>query len=824
MEYVQQKYDHLVKNIKRSYSKLANTDNKIKFLKKCIEYRVFPKYINNIVNDRSLISNNFNYTNYDTLKSYNTTFKQKILKLELRSTYKNRNFINRELNIKLHHLEHMIDERQFFMLNKQFRTMYERTYKYKKGTYDKKFKSLSENLVERYYEIVKNSDEFIENVSNINLSDSIKRGLILGPKFSYSVNNEKNVLKLLADVELVLEKLKNTKNRNVMKNKIVNVINNHINRKKPSKLDRVIKNDIKNTLKFKRDNKENLVILDSDKNNKIVLYSRELYNQKVKTIIDDDKKYQIVEKPKNPIKKSEKIIKDILDKLKDKNCITQNCHQFLVPKNSRPGYMYFKAKIHKPDKSLRPIITSYSTPNANLSKYLGKILRKIVNNDHRVKNSGEAILKLQNLKVKHNQSLLSLDISCLFPNIPLEIIREIIHDKWGEIAKYTNMSETLFLETFDICLENNIFKFDDKYYKQVGGTPIGNPISSVLGDLFVDYVHQKIIKKYYPILMVYYVDDSLCILENNKIENLIYELNNVHSNIKYTIEYETDNQITFLDIKIIKDDSGNLKTDLYKKPEKSSRAISYFSEHPEHQKKNLIINEINRIKKISSAEFIDEKIELMREKFIKNSYPDVYVDLVMEKTYKNQLGGKNNNKKDNMIVDGSIPYIPGLSNIIKRYLSEKNLNVVYNVNKPLGTLINNKCKLEKFDQSGVVYGIVCSTCKNNNKNTIYIGQTSRELRVRMKEHFSSLTKKSGLTALSIHAIDEKHEFDIDNAIILHHESNTTKRLFYESFYINIYDNESINYKVDRERSQVVYGNLIQKTKKRLYNQKIFNNN
>lgn len=804
--------------IRNKFGKLANIENKIKFFNRCIAYEMFPKFISNTVNCRSVNFSNSNDILRNRFDSHSTKYKQKILKLHQKDAYRERTLIERDIKTNLDRLERNIDEHQVLRLNKIFKSTYDKSFIEARISYNNKFNKLENNQVQRYYDLLKDSEQFIENLSDIQIPENVKRGLILGPKFAFALKEQKNIISLVADVEAIIDRLKDTRTKNIIRNKILTVIQNQINKnKKPTKLHNVIKNDILATIKFKKEFRHAVVIVSSDKSNKTVICNREQYDDKVDDIIRDENKYQKITRYKDPIKNSEKNICKFVDKIRDLNMISSECHKVLKPKNSNPGFMYFTIKTHKPEKPLRPIITAYGTPNFNLSKYLGKILNQLTNNNNRVKNSAEVISRLKNTTIKQEQCLLSFDIKNLFPNLPITMIKDIIDDRWPEIRTYTDMSKKMFLEAFDICTNSNIFKLKDQYYSQVSGTPIGGPISSVLADLLIDLIHEKVFKNYSPQIVLYYVDDSFCIIEKEKIDTLLLDLNSVHDNISYTYELEENNQINFLDITIKRDSLGNLTTENYKKPEKSLRTINFFSQHPAHQKKNLITNELSRIQSTTCNELLPKHIKLLKEKFMSNGYP---VDFI-ESCINNKNNRIKKEKNNTSLIKGSITYIPGISNIIKRYLNDVNINVVYSIKKPLAMIINNKDPIDKLDLKNVIYGIKCLTCKSeNNENSMYIGQTSREIKVRLKEHFRSLTNNVH-TALSKHA-DDGHSFDFDNFVILGQEQNLSKRLFLESLYINIYDNESINYRVDRERSQVVFGNLVQKSKMNCYNSKIFN--
>ena len=54
----------------------------------------------------------------------------------------------------------------------------------------------------------------------------------------------------------------------------------------------------------------------------------------------------------------------------------------------------------------------------------------------------------------------------------------------------------------------------------------------------------------------------------------------------------------------------------------------------------------------------------------------------------------------------------------------------------------------------MVYKIACMNC-----NATYIGQTKRQLNIRIKKHQSDINKKSNPTVLSCYRLNTYHEFD-----------------------------------------------------------------
>jgi len=101
--------------------------------------------------------------------------------------------------------------------------------------------------------------------------------------------------------------------------------------------------------------------------------------------------------------------------------------------------------------------------------------------------------------------------------------------------------------------------------------------------------------------------------------------------------------------------------------------------------------------------------------------------------YKNSTIKSNNNK----IQYCTIPYIKNFSNKMASSFSKYNLKIAYRCNNELDTFIKtNKDPLLYTQKCQVVYKISCNDC-----NATYVGQTKRQLIIRIKEKDKILIKK-----------------------------------------------------------------------------------
>ena len=78
-----------------------------------------------------------------------------------------------------------------------------------------------------------------------------------------------------------------------------------------------------------------------------------------------------------------------------------------------------------------------------------------------------------------------------------------------------------------------------------------------------------------------------------------------------------------------------------------------------------------------------------------------------------------------------------------------------------------------------VYKIPCKGC-----NKFYIGESGRDLSIRVKEHKSALIKGNTNNALALHNLNTNHDINFKDTSLLFHCNNLKVRRIIEAAYIN----------------------------------------
>ncbi|XP_058821140.1 uncharacterized protein LOC131683307 [Topomyia yanbarensis] len=686
--------------------------------------------------------------------------------------------------------------------------------------------------------IPKFQDKAILNGTHKQIPNETAIILSLGPKFAlpYQHVQEIPLFHLIADIETVLQTNPNERIQNNNRCTIVNNMQNHINRLQQSTsnnpLERFCNSATKITRKFLKENPD-IAVLQSDKGNKTVLMTTADYQTRMFSLLNDTHTYLKIDR--DPTLKFQKQNNSLVQRLKQLKLVDPKTASQLTTYKASCPRIYGQPKAHKPGLPLRPVVPNMTAPSYCLSKFIGQILKSSISTTYNIKDSFTFCEYINTITLPPDYILVSFDVVSLFTCIPKSLITHNIIYNWNNIKQHTNINLDLLLEIVEFCIDSSYFKFDDKYYRQIFGTAMGNPLSPVLADLVLEGLLDTTITKlsFKPPILKKYVDDFIMAIPLNKLKQVHDILNNYDKHIQFTYELEENRRLPYLDMVLVRTENQEIRTEWYSKPIASGRFLNFHSYHSYQQKINVAKNFISRVEKLSTNLNRPEQIQIMDKYLKQNDYPKSLRNRLINNNKTRaipttQLSNPDENLKHTY---RSLPNIPSLTHKIAKTLKRDypDVSLAFRNIKTVANLFSKvKDSIPQDNLSNVIYSIPCQNCPSS-----YVGMTSNMLKTRIAAHRSNIKKLNLLreaghtsediqivelkqkTALLEHSITHHHNFDVNKVKILDQHNRTTALPILEMCHI-INQQKTVNKRTDTDGLSCIYAGILQTLHNRNY--------
>ncbi|XP_046576119.1 uncharacterized protein LOC124284105 [Haliotis rubra] len=226
----------------------------------------------------------------------------------------------------------------------------------------------------------------------------------------------------------------------------------------------------------------------------------------------------------------------------------------------------------------------------------------------------------------------------------------------------------------------------------------------------------------------------------------------------------------------ISDSQDNIHTAICRKPTHTDQYIHYLSNHHPQIKQAIIATLTRRAIAICNSDNLSQEIHHLKHTFSAlNGYRKQLVEKTIRKTLASQQKDPNPKSKpapSPILV--SIQYKCPISHQISRLLtSTAKIDVTFTSDRTLKSMLhtNGKGHIQSTPNlRGCVYETACN-CGDK-----YIGETSRPIATRIKEHKTSVEKSDMKSALSEHLIkNPDHHISWQQTKILHTNINHWKK-------------------------------------------------
>lgn len=537
--------------------------------------------------------------------------------------------------------------------------------------------------------------------------------------------------------------------------------------------------------------KNDVKIINADKNIGTVMINNDIHTMLCFDHLDDIKTYKMINY--NPQFKLFNTTFNLLSSLNNNNhisdklykCFFNNIHYKKLP-NFR-----ILAKLHKELKfGVRPLVNCANTTLSVISKYIDYTLKPFITSHFTfIKDSQNLMQKLDTFKCNPSTSLFSADFESLYTNIPLDEAIDIISDFICKIPN-TEFSGFGFRKLLELVLKNNFFYFKYNKFKktffsfflQISGVSMGTACGPSVANSYLQFFEIK-----YRIFLdrtIYfrYIDD---ILFTDK--TLVDNFKNIFPNLKLT--YSTGSTVQFLDLNLSLNLDYSFNFDLFIKKTNTFAYLNSKSNHTLQVFRGVIITLVHRIRKICSdyhmfffhsnllfSRLLDKGYNPKLIQSIIRSYSNIDRESLLSYNLKNVNNLFKNSiffitTFDKRIFNSSYLYKNVWANSIDNnsFLKKFIFKTIYKNNINFNSYyVNNffipyssesfkncqdlNCKICKYANNNIilsntfnlpllipsesscnsincVYIISCTKCSK-----FYVGQTSRSIKVRIKEH------------------------------------------------------------------------------------------
>ena len=232
-----------------------------------------------------------------------------------------------------------------------------------------------------------------------------------------------------------------------------------------------------------------------------------------------------VELSSNPLMETYDKVVRLLNNLRSKNQIAAWQYSKMMPNKNKIklAYLYFIPKPHKvivfmftvhvvinifyilqQGTPLRPIISGKNAPTTRISKMLDTLIRPLFDEYARQTTIIDGIFLLRRLQkyvslglLKPTTLLCTFDITDLYTMLPqeeaIDFLKKFLvqfghhHVKGMTIDAIENLARTVLTE--------NVFIYNNKYYRQVKGGAMGSPFTLTLANIFMWHWEQKLVQQ-----------------------------------------------------------------------------------------------------------------------------------------------------------------------------------------------------------------------------------------------------------------------------------------------------------------------------------------
>ena len=166
---------------------------------------------------------------------------------------------------------------------------------------------------------------------------------------------------------------------------------------------------------------------------------------------------------------------------------------------------------------------------------------------------------------------------------------------------------------------------------------MGSPPSSTTAEIYMQVHERTAISTtlHPPKVWERFVDDVYSILKRTHLENFFQHINNLHQNIKFTMEEESNGELAFLDT-LLKRNNGEISVLVYRKPTHTDQYLHYSSHQQRSCKESVASSLFNRAHSIITNKYdLDKENTRIKQVLKENGYQESIISKILKRTTNN---------------------------------------------------------------------------------------------------------------------------------------------------------------------------------------------
>ena len=177
-------------------------------------------------------------------------------------------------------------------------------------------------------------------------------------------------------------------------------------------------------------------------------------------------------------------IKRALEATHVRGHIDDKTMEYLTPEDPKPSRFYLLPTINRENNPGRQIVSANGYQTEQISEFIDFHLRPFVeNHPSHIKDTTDYLKIMKNLTIPENTTLVIMDVSSLYTNIPHDAIIAACRKIWEQRTVQEPPTECV-VEILILVLKNNNVTFDGNHYLQINGTAMGTKMAPSCANIF----------------------------------------------------------------------------------------------------------------------------------------------------------------------------------------------------------------------------------------------------------------------------------------------------------------------------------------------------